>query len=173
MPRTRNRRVSIARPGPTTSSHHPGEGSETDDVTCFEAEMPPSTAMTGAPRGPAISKVMGGVWLMDSAHKAERPWLCGRGRSSLFSNYLTWLQYAANYHRVFNCFEIISRSGDWVKVVQVTTNKNGSRISGSRSSSCQAKRGASTSRPFRPEHHHRPEHQNQQAPSSRRLSLPS
>src|SRR5689334_1959679 len=41
--------------------------------------------------------------LGDSAHKAERPRLCGRGRSSLFSIYLTWLQYAANHHRHFDC----------------------------------------------------------------------
>jgi hypothetical protein len=53
--------------------------------------------------------------LIDSAHKAERPRLCGRGRSSLFSIYLTWLQYAANYHRDFNCVRIISRPGSPVK----------------------------------------------------------
>src|SRR6266436_9663719 len=56
MPRTRNCRVSIARPGPTTSSHHPGDGFEADEVTCLDAEIPPSTAMTGAPRGPTISQ---------------------------------------------------------------------------------------------------------------------
>src|ERR1700682_1916633 len=52
---------------------------------------------------------------MDSAHKAERLRLRGRGRSSLFSIYLTWLQYAANYHRNFDCLEIIQRSDDRVK----------------------------------------------------------
>ena len=51
---------------------------------------------------------------MDSAHKAERPRLCGRGRSSLFSIYLTWLQYAANYHRDFSCTGIISGTGPLV-----------------------------------------------------------
>src|SRR6267378_5345473 len=56
MPKTRNWLVSIARPGPTTSSHQPGDGSRGDAVTCFEAEIPPSTAMTGAPRGPTISQ---------------------------------------------------------------------------------------------------------------------
>jgi hypothetical protein len=57
---------------------------------------------------------------MDSAHKAERPRLCGRGRSSLFSIYLTWLQYAANYHRANRLFRTVSRSGDAVKGAFVT-----------------------------------------------------
>ncbi|GEM_PF-6850574 len=52
---------------------------------------------------------------MDSAHKAERPRLASRGRSSLFSIYLTWLQYAANYHRDFDCSEIVLRSSRQVK----------------------------------------------------------
>jgi hypothetical protein len=62
---------------------------------------------------------------MDSAHKAERPRLCGRGRSSLFSIYLTWLQYAANYHRDFDCDGIIPRLSYWVKGA---ASKSGSRI---------------------------------------------
>src|SRR5256885_15783593 len=53
--------------------------------------------------------------LKDSAHKAERPWQCGRGRSSLFSIYLTWLQYAANDHKHFDCLVIISGLGRSVK----------------------------------------------------------
>src|SRR5437870_555941 len=53
---------------------------------------------------------------MDSAHKAERPRLCGRGRSSLFSIYLTWLQYAANHHSDFDCVGIIARPWRGVKL---------------------------------------------------------
>ena len=55
------------------------------------------------------------ILVKDSADKAERPWLCGRGRSSLFSIYLTWLQYAANYHRVFDCPWMIARQRSVVK----------------------------------------------------------
>src|SRR5687768_13947807 len=52
---TRYWRVSICLPGPTTSSHHPDEGSCAEDATCLDAEMPPRTATTGAPGGPMIS----------------------------------------------------------------------------------------------------------------------
>src|SRR4030081_200326 len=85
---------------------------------------------------------------MDSAHKAERPRLGGRGRSSLFSIYLTWLQYAANYHRDFDCLVIIQRLDDPVKVQQprrprtgsrrLYRKKSGSRLSDSRFKSCRA-----------------------------------
>jgi hypothetical protein len=65
---------------------------------------------------------------MDSAHKAERPRLCGRGRSSLFSIYLTWLQYAANYHRDFDCLVIIQRLDDRVKVQQPKQPRAGQQV---------------------------------------------
>src|SRR5258705_11486154 len=71
------------------------------------------TPASGRARAVAVSSW--GVWLKDSAHKAERPRLCGRGRSSLFSIYLTWLQYAANYHKAFDCPIMIARSRAAVK----------------------------------------------------------
>ena len=71
---------------------------------------------------------------MDSAHKAERPRLGGRGRSSLFSIYLTWLQYAANYHRALRLFRTVSRSEDAVKGAFVTNRDSceGSKVEGTR-----------------------------------------
>src|SRR6267143_5878126 len=107
---------------------------------------------------------------MDSAHKAERPWLCGRGRSSLFSIYLTWLQYAANYHRDFDCFEIIQRSDDRVK------SRQPGQLRTEQDALYKQKReppsrlplevlrfaSASTFRPCRPERHRRPEPQSPQ-----------
>jgi len=62
--------------------------------------------------------------LIDSAHKAERPRLCGRGRSSLFSIYLTWLQYAANYHIESVVTAIIRRARSLVKSGHLNCNRD-------------------------------------------------
>src|SRR6266496_5958787 len=79
-------------------------------------------------------------WLMDSAHKAERPWQCGRGRSSLFSIYLTWLQYAANHHRDFDCVGIIARPRRGVKLrASVTLMVEQLQLNGREASALEAR----------------------------------